>query len=164
MRKFKLASACIGLISATVLAPNVCAATPAVPFSATIAISETLQQPGSAGCVFVGDISGTGQATQLGKMTLASRDCVVTADGTVFSFASTQVVLTAANGDQIFATYSGTLTAANGTIGAIVGGYTITGGTGRFSNAKGAGTVQGVEDITSVPAKGQIQLNGTISY
>ena len=80
---------------------------------------------------------------------------------TALSFSSKQLVLTVANGDQIFATYSGTLT-IEGTFGVITGGYQIVGGTGTFSQATGAGTVEGVEDLST--GKGQVQLTGTISY
>ena len=102
-----------------------------------------------------------GQATHLGKVTLISQDCITPMTQASFSFASDQLVLTAANGDQVFATYSGVLT-SEGTVGVITGGYQIVGGTGRFSQATGAGSVHGVEDLST--GKGQVQLNGTISY
>ena len=57
--------------------------------------------------------------------------------------------------------YSGRLTTEGG-VGVITGGYQIVGGTGRFSQATGAGTVQGVEDMST--GKGQVQLTGTISH
>lgn len=147
-------------------APGVTAARSPVPFKATIAITEQIQQPGDV-CPLVGEISGSGRATHLGKLTLVSRDCIIPMDQTftTFSFASLpqSLILTAANGDQIFGSYSGTLT-FEGTIAAITGGYQISGGTGRFSQATGAGSIQGMEDISTTPAKGQLQLNGTILY
>jgi hypothetical protein len=111
----------------------------------------------------VGDISGTGVATHLGKVTLVSRDCINPANetGTAFSFISDELVITVANGDQIRATYSGTLT-FEGAVGVITGGYQIDGGTGRYLQASGAGSVQGVEDLST--GKGNVRLTGTISY
>ncbi len=167
MRNFELSLSrrlSLALFAATLLVPTVTMAGSAVPFKASIAITES-RQPGTGACFFTGDISGTGHATHLGNATLVSHDCInpINAIGTEFSFSSNQLILTAANGDQIFATYSGTFT-IQGSIGAIAGGYQIVGGTGRFSHATGAGTVQGVEDVTTNPSKGQIQLIGTISY
>jgi hypothetical protein len=149
------------LFVATLFASGVAKAKSAVPFKATIAITESIQPIGSGPCFLLGDISGTGLATHLGKLTLASRDCINPISETAFSFFSDQLILTVANGDQVFATYSGTLT-AEGTIGVITGGYQITGGTGRFAQATGAGTVQGVEDLST--GKGEVQLIGSISY
>ena len=142
-------------------APRVVEAQSPVPFKATIAITETLQNIGAPPCIFLGNITGTGIATHLGKVTLASTDCINPMSLTVFVFYSDNVALSLANGDQISASYSGTLT-AEGPVGVITGGYKITGGTGRYARATGAGTVQGVEDMTT--GKGQIQLIGTISY
>ena len=99
----------------------------------------------------------------MGKVTLTSTDCITFISQTAFIFFSNQVVLTAANGDQIFATYSGKFEIEGG-VGTITGTYTVLGGTGRFSQATGAGTVQGLENVTSAPFKGQVQLTGTILY
>lgn len=129
---------------------------------ATILISETIQTIGASTCLLQGDISGTGVAAGIGKVTLASTDCINPLDPnfTMFSFASDNVALGLANGDQIFARYFGTF-AVEDSIGVITGGYEITGGTGRYAGATGAGKVQGVEDMTT--GKGQIHLFGTIS-
>jgi hypothetical protein len=136
----------------------------AKPFKATIAVSEVFQPDSTSACPLFGDISGSGTASHMGKVALVSRDCVIPLSETAFSFASTQLVLTAANGDKIFATYSGTLT-VEGDIGTISGGYQITGGTGRFVGANGAGTVQGLENVSGPPPfKGHVQLNGSIAY
>jgi len=168
MRNFELSLSrrlSLALFAATLLVPTVTMAGSAVPFKASIAITELIHTVGTGACYLTGDISGTGEATHLGHVTLVSHDCInpINEIGTEFSFSSTQLVLTAANGDQIFATYSGTFT-IQGPVGAIAGGYQIVGGTGRFSHATGAGTVQGLEDLTASPPKGQIQLSGTISY
>jgi hypothetical protein len=148
------------LVLALLFASGTAHARPAVPFTATIAITESILPPGASPCTAIGSISGTGQATHLGKVTVISQDCITLIPPS-FSFASDQLLLTAANGDQVFAAYSGFLT-SEGTVGVITGGYQIVGGTGRFSQATGAGSVHGVEDL--ITGKGQVQLNGTISY
>jgi|SRR5688572_699002 hypothetical protein len=129
---------------------------------ATILISETIETIGAPPCVLQGNISGTGVALHLGKVTLASTDCInpLNPEFTLFFFASNNVALSMANGDQISTRYSGTL-AAEGPVGVITGTFEIIGGTGRYAGATGAGSVQGVEDMTT--GKGQIQLIGTIS-
>ena len=144
------------------LASEIAAAQTAVPFKGAIAITERIQPPaGIDPCYLVGVISGSGQASQLGRTTLVSRDCINPISQTEFSFASDQVVFTIANGDQVFATYSGTLT-TTGAVGVISGGYQIVGGTGRFLHASGAASVEGVEDMST--GMGRVQLTGTISY
>jgi hypothetical protein len=149
------------LVLAPLFASGIAQARSAVRFTATIAITESIQPIGAPPCFLVGTISGTGQATHLGKVALTSQDCINPISQASFSFASEQLVLTAANGDQVFATYSGVLTIEDG-VGEITGGYQVIGGTGRFSQATGAGSVLGVEDLST--GKGQVQLNGTISY
>ena len=164
MKSFRLPLSCqpfLALVVATLFASGVAEAQSALPFKATIAITELIQPPDTDPCFLVGVISGTGQATQLGRVTLVSRDCINPISQTEFSFSSDQLVLTVANGDQVFAMYSGRLTTEGG-VGVITGGYQIVGGTGHFSQATGAGTVQGVEDMST--GKGLVQLTGTISY
>jgi len=168
MKNFKQLLSCrlfVALVVATLFASGVAEAQSTVPFNATIAITESVQLIGFPPCILVGDISGTGQATHLGKVTLDSIDCITPTDETftAFSFFSDQLVITVANGDLIRATYRGTLT-IDGTVGlgVISGDYRIVGGTGRFSHARGEGTVNGVEDM--ITGKGQVQLTGTISY
>ena len=164
MKNFRLLLSCklfLALVVATLFASGVAEAQSAVPFKATVAITELIQ-PGDQ-CFLEGDISGTGLATHLGKVTLVSSDCINPANetGTKFSFFSNELVITVvANGDQIRAAYSGSLT-FEGTVGVISGGYQNVGGTGRFSHASGAGAVQGVKEITG---HGSVQLTGTISY
>ena len=150
------------LFLALVVVPRVAEAQSVLPFKSTIAITESLQ-PGTLTCFLIGNISGTGLASHLGKITLVSSDCInpINETGTAFSFFSNQVVLSVPNGDQIIAAYNGILT-SNGTVGVISGGYQIVGGTGRYAQATGAGTVQGAEDFLT--GAGSIQLTGTISY
>ena len=164
MKSFRLPLSCqlfLALAVVTLLAQEVPEAKAANSFKASVAITEVIQPIGAAPCFLVGNISGTGQATQLGKVTVVSSDCINPLSQTLFSFASNQLVLTSANGDQLFAMYSGTLTTEGG-VGVITGGYQIVGGTGRYSQATGAGSVQGMEDMST--GKGLVQLTGTLSY
>jgi hypothetical protein len=151
------------LAAATVISAPATLARSPVPFKATLAINETIQPEGIEGCLLTGHISGRGQASHMGNVTVTSTDCVNPTDttGTTLAFGSKTVVITAANGDEIFAEYGGTFT-IQGEVGAIIGGYHIIGGTGRFSGASGDGALQGVEDV--ITKKGQIQLNGTLIY
>src|SRR5689334_9619027 len=87
------------LVVVTLLASGVPEAQSAGPFKATIAITESIQPIGAAPCFLLGDISGTGQATQLGRVTVVSSDCINPISQTAFSFSSNQLVLTGANGD-----------------------------------------------------------------
>jgi hypothetical protein len=130
---------------------------------ATILITETIETIGAPPCVLQGNISGTGVALRLGKVTLASTDCInpLNPELTLFLFASDNVALRLANGDQISARYFGTFT-VEGSVGVITGTFEIFGGTGRYAGATGAGSVQGVEDMTT--GKGHIELIGTISH
>ena len=164
MKTFRLPVSCklvLALVVAMLLALGVREAQSGGTFKATVAITESIQPIGTAPCILVGDISGTGQATQLGRVTVVSTDCINPISQTAFSFSSNQLVFTVPNGDQIFAMYNGILTSEDG-VGVISGGYQIVGGTGRYSQATGAGSVQGVEDMST--GKGLVQLNGTFSY
>ena len=151
----------LALVMTLLVASEVPAAQSAVSFKSTISITESIQPSGAAQCFLVGDISGTGMATQLGKVTVVSSDCINPISQTSFSFSSNQLVFTVGNGDQVFAIYNGMFTTEGG-VGVISGGYQLIGGTGRYSHATGAGTVQGVEDMTT--GKGLVYLTGTISY
>jgi len=160
MKSFRLLLALLAAV--VVIVPRVSNAETSA-FKATVSISELIQTFGTAPCFSVGTISGTGLASQAGKISITSTDCINPIDPTftAFSFASDQLVMTAANGDKIFATYGGTFS-VQGQFGIISGGYQIVGGTGRFAHATGAGTVNGQEDMST--GKGQVQLLGTISY
>ena len=75
--------------------------------------------------------------------------------------------LVAANGDELH--YSGedvidvaNLLASSGTTGAITGTWYITGGTGRFEEASGDITIEGVVDFVS--GTFQASLEGTVKY
>ena len=151
----------LAALAVTSIASGVANAGSSVPFNATIAVQENLIGMNAPECTLISDVSGTGTASHLGKVTLHATDCINPVGATTLKFVSnTPVVLTAANGDQVRATYSG-FVSIEGASELITGAFVITGGTGRFAQATGAGTLQGVEDATG---QGQIELTGTISY
>ena len=154
---------CFALV-AGLFAPVISASPSNAPFQATILFSEQVAPGGSLPCYLVGTISGTGVATTLGAVTLASTDCVnpLPPTYTSYVFSSSHVVLTATNGDQVWATYYGVLSSQ----GVITGTYVIYGGTGRNANATGSGTLQGFETIDPATGAGtgQIHLAGTLSH
>lgn len=143
---------------------------------ATAQISELLGpatdaacQPSSTqpGATASGTISGHGVASVIGGFTVASVDCIRSADPNFtppFSFSSRQFVLTARNGDTVTMSYSGTASLSPVGLLLLNGSFTITGGTGSFGRARGNGTLTGVEDVLSVPAKGYVTLTGKMSH
>lgn len=151
----------IFVLAVVSLAPRVAEADLLSSFKATIGITESIQVIGAPPCFVQGNISGVGQANKLGKVTVASQDCINPITETLFTFFSTDVVFTTTKGDQVFATYSGTFSVQD-QVGTITGAYVIIGGTGRYALATGAGVVNGQEDMLT--GKGQVQLLGTISY
>lgn len=152
---------CLAMIVGS-FAPLVSAAPRSAPFQATISFHEQLSLPDPASpCLFLGQISGDGNAVNLGNLQISSTDCIVPLATNLFLFSSQQVVLTLAGG-EIWATYGGTLTVDTGVI---TGLYFIHGGTGRFVHATGAGTITGREALDpSTGGRGEIQLTGTLSY
>ena len=137
-----------------------------LPFKADLVIAETLAA-GNLNCDAIGIITGSGYATHLGKVTLSSYDCINFTSPTAFIFQMLQgmkVVLTAANGDQLFATYRGSATPQPGGVLLLSGTFSFMGGTGRFARATGTGTLDGVEDISTAPAGGVLELSAQIAY
>ncbi len=145
------------------------------PFVAGAQIVEWLV-PGSApGCnprpaspnTGIGSIQGSGLATLIGAFTVTSTDCVRSASPfgfyPPFNFSSRVLTLTVANGDQIVAAYAGTAALQPTGLLQLSGTYTFTRGTGQFAGVKGSGTLLGVEDISTFPAKGFVTFAGTFS-
>ena len=154
-------------LAAALVSPTAFAGPTNVPFKAAFTISEFVVFGGSSSCNATGMISGSGQASHLGRATLVSQDCIVFTSQTSFNFSSSTLVLQAANGDQLFATYSGTATPQEGGALLLSGQFILNGGTGRFASATGAGTIDGLEDISGVPYQpgvGTVMLSGKISY
>jgi hypothetical protein len=154
----------VALVVALVLFAPLAAAAP-FSFQATINFSEQVVPSQTATpCFLIGTIAGTGNATKIGSVTVASTDCINPLPPlfTSFAFSSHQVVLKGSNGDQLWATYAGMLSAE----GTITGSYVIYGGTGRFAHAVGAGILSGFEliDLTTGAGNGQIALHGVLAY
>jgi len=146
------------------------------PFKAAAAISEVLGLPSmdcygdapSGGSAASGTISGQGIAASVGAFTLNSLDCITSASPPPYllpplNFSSKQLVIKAGNGDQIVAEYEGTATALPNGLLVLNGTYTFISGTGRFLGVKGSGVLEGIEDISTQPAKGFVTLSGRIS-
>ena len=150
-------------VAAPLLVPASALAQSTFPFEVTLAVKEAIQQDFSGRCWLIGSISGSGEASQLGRVTVASTDCITAMDTFTYSFESTEVVLTVGDGDRIFGRYSGTFR-IQGFVAAITGRFQISGGTGRFGTATGAGGLRGVLRMGLFSAVGQIQLSGTIGY
>lgn len=146
----------------------------AVPFAASAQFSELLLpstdpkcQPSKDGTTMSGAISGSGLATEIGAFKVESVDCVRSANPYAFTppfnFSSTSFVLTATNGDQIVVSYSGTAQPSPSGLFALNGEFKFVSGTGEFKKVKGGGTLTGVEDISTNPARGFVTLSGEIS-
>jgi hypothetical protein len=144
-----------------------------LPFKAGMSFSEVLGPPTTecylsapGGSAAGGTISGSGLATFIGAFSMSSHDCITSSHTPLyppFNFSSRHVVLQAADGDQLVATYTGTATPQ--TDGSLVlrGSFTFTGGTGRFATASGYGTLEGVQNIATVPATGFVMLTGQLA-
>ena len=92
------------------------------------------------------DISGTGNATHLGRYAYAARECFNPSSG---AFGGT-FTLTAANGDEVRGTYDGQV---SGTSDPDLAAYhedaDITGGTGRFASANGTLEIDGLANLAT---------------
>lgn len=112
-----------------------------------------------------GTITGNGTSPLLGKVSFEAHDCITPA-GTSLSFIG-KMVFTMLSGDELFADYGGSFTPTSypSVYTLTKSSFTITGGTGSFLNAKGGGTLQGVEKIDPflLTGLGLMQATGTIS-
>jgi hypothetical protein len=92
------------------------------------------------------DITGSGNATHLGRYTYVARECFNPLSG---AFGGT-FTLTAANGDEVRGTYDGQV---SGTLDPDVAAYhesaDITGGTGRFAGASGTLEIDGLANLAT---------------
>jgi hypothetical protein len=126
-----------------------------VPFHGSLEASETdtLSFP-----FLTVSLSGTGQATHLGRFTTMFQLQVDVRTSTSLGF----FTLIAANGDSVFGTISGHATNLGGGIASIVEAATITGGTGRFEDATGSFTITRVVDQATGISSGS--FNGAIDF
>ena len=132
-----------------------------------VAFTETIGPGDSLKCPVIGQINGNGYSTVLGAVGIQSTDCILPADATFSSFKFSsypRVTLTTRNGDEIWGTYDGIATGAPPPIASISATLTIAGGTGRYKNASGSATIEGVENIGLMPAVGVLVISGKLSY
>ena len=122
----------------------------ALPFRGTLQATETVVDG-------LNRLSGTGEATHLGRFTMVSEFTVIPPP---VSTASGTATWTAANGDEISTTVSGRAVVTFPTA-AIVETHTITGGTGRFADASGTFVVQRSLNILTLGASSG-SIAGTI--
>jgi hypothetical protein len=161
-RRFLAAFALLALMIAL---PQGALAQSLVPFQATM--TETFTVVPCDPNVICGPITGSGQATHLGKTSESSEvfvdllsnpgptsDCPI---GATNHFAETRTVtLSSANGDQITLALTGQScdsSATPGFTGIASDTWVVTGGTGRFTGATGSGTNTALidgPDLTSV--------------
>lgn len=138
-----------------------------VAFTASVNTTEYLVPTPGGPCPLAGMTTGSGTASYIGKVLLTATDCVTPqADGS-FIFSNGKLVFTASNGDTLTATYGpGSFIALTpGPVYTINhAAFVITGGTGLFKGAFGRGELRGTENISTVPAIGQLQAFGTISF
>ena len=116
-----------------------------LPFSGTLQATETVDGG-------LHRLSGTGQATHLGRFTLQSEFTVTPPP---VSTASGTATWTAANGDEIFTTVTGQAVVTFPTA-AIVETHTITSGTGRFAEASGTLVVRRSLNLVTLVSSGSI--------
>jgi hypothetical protein len=105
------------------------------------------------------NISGTGNATQLGQFAVSIPHNV----NVVTRTATGAYLFVAANGDTLTATFTGASTPlpTDPTVLAIVENATITGGTGRFADATGTFTTERLYDTIAGTTTGSFE--GSIS-
>jgi hypothetical protein len=133
-----------------------------VPIKMSLEIQDQAGYRAQCPSKFGSTITGKGKSSHLGKVSLATADCI-TPMGDHFTFKG-EFTLIAANGDKLTGDYSGSFVPRDG--GPV---YTLadaelkfTGGTGRFSGASGTAELNGSQDTTT--GKGKMDANGTISY
>jgi hypothetical protein len=149
----------VGLLVLVALAlPIYAAAAGQSPFKASEAGTFQVLGPCGAGGIVI-DVTGSGNATELGKYTAHYRECLLPATGTVTAGSFT---LTAANGDMVYGTYGGQAApTGDPTVIAFDDPGVITGGTGRFQGAGGTVTQSGHANMASGAYEGI--LTGNVS-
>ncbi|MFS0756262.1 hypothetical protein ABC383_16395 [Noviherbaspirillum sp. 1P10PC] len=135
---------------------------PSVPLTGGFSYTSTLDAAKDPACPLAGMMVGIGNLSHLGKSAVVATDCITQAYGS-FVILHGSITVTAANGDKLTATYTGSFIPAGGTLLQTRDvTYSITGGTGRFEGARGAGRLEGSEDMAT--HQGALSVVGTISY
>jgi hypothetical protein len=138
-----------------------------VSFTATANTTEYLVPTPNGPCPLAGMTTGYGTATYIGKISLTATDCVTPQPDGSFIFSNGKLVFTASNGDTVTATYGpGSFIALTpGSVYTINhAAFVIIDGTGVFKGAMGRGELHGSENIATIPATGQLQAIGVISF
>ena len=146
----RIALAMVALVAVLVAVPSQASAASLVPFQATVAETFTLAPcaPVPSLCV---STMGSGHATHLGQIDEAAAavvDLASHAGPGCFSETRT-TTLTAASGDQLTLDATGHNCAIGATTVTAMDAYVVTGGTGRFSGARGGGTITATIDLAS---------------
>lgn len=133
-----------------------------------VAISETITETGNPLCPAIGQINGLGYSTELGAVRVQATDCFYPTEPfgnfAFFTKPGTMVTLTTASNEMLYGTYQGTATGQPFPIEAISANVSFNGGTGRFEKATGSATIDGIENIGTVPATGVLLITGKVTY
>jgi hypothetical protein len=148
--------------------PHHAAAASLVPFHATMNETFLFQAPTCDPNMICSPITGSGQATHLGRTSEAAEvfvDLLNPPAPNCLSETRT-VTLTGANGDQITLALTGQSCVTAGqpgtlTVGTAADSWVVTGGTGRFSGATGSGTNTALIDGATLTAV--TTFTGTLS-
>ena len=132
------------------------------PFVADFA-GQAVFVPTSTPGVLAGTGSGAGRATHLGRFTISVDEMLDVTSPTGEVVLQGQAVVVAANGDELHWSYAATGT-PSGDSGDVVltGTFTFSGGSGRFADATGQGSFEGVGN--GVTGRASFSYTGTISY
>lgn len=161
--KNKLLSGATAVAGAlAVMAGSLAHAGSSVPLTGGFSYTSAVEATKDPACPLAGMMVGIGNLSHLGKSAVVAADCITQAYGN-FVILHGAITVTAANGDKPMATYTGSCVPAGGTVfQAKDMTYSITGGTGRFEGARGAGKLEGSEDLAT--HQGALSVSGTISY
>jgi hypothetical protein len=157
----KFISASIGIILATAM--NAASASKSQYKDIIISgvFQEVIQPSSNCSSGQSGNLSGYGNSAQIGRIAFLAGDCF-SQNGPIFSFSDGRFMIATVSGDVIYADYSGQVVLTGEAMKGVISSATfqITGGTGRYSKAKGGGTINGTEDLSN--GQGTIQMNGRV--
>lgn len=133
-----------------------------VPFKS---VFELWSDPAIPGPTINLTVNGLGNATHMGRTKLLVSETIITT--TIPWTAHANVILTAANGDELHFNYDSFIDPSEMAPGGnfnliVVGQCTITGGTGRFKDASGNLTYNGI--FNAATSTGTATFNGDIMY
>jgi hypothetical protein len=132
----------VALLALLIAVPGRASATSLVPFQATVTMTQTVAVCSAVPSVCV-TIKGTGHATDMGQIKVVGFvvSNLASNAGAGCHTEMQELTLTAANDDKIAMDATGVNCSTGKTTGTSVDSYQVVGGTGRFSRARGSGTV-----------------------